>query len=255
MEDVSDMTNFLSFDGQSGVVTVSGYKGIAGRFLTVGTSDRSISCWIRTTVSGGPYQVPIWWGDDLENKDVPAGSLNVIRVIRGKAQLFGNGSGRKTIDDVNDGQWHHVVFTYDGYPREAPVGVTNFAEALVYLDGEPNRGDWTDDGLNNVNTVSGTDVVIGAQPVTTVSGISFRNFFEGDIDEVVVYREVIPQSTVSGLYNGGVRGVNVTTLNNAGGIELWLTMGDDPSDTAPGTIYDQVGFRHGTATSGTSIGS
>lgn len=246
------MTNFLSFDGQTGLVTVSGYKGIAGRLLTAGTSDRSISCWIRTTVTGS-FQSVCWWGDDLTENEVKKGEQCRVRMVESRAELFANGSARRTATVINDGQWHHVVFTYEGFPREPLAKVRNFADALVYVNGVLDNGRYLDDGLTNVNTPAEQDVLIGAQP--TSSGIGFTNYFTGDIDEFAIYREVLSSGTVFDIYNSGVRGVDLTTLGQSHALEIWLTMGDDVDDTAPGIIIDQVGFRNGIATPGTSIGS
>jgi hypothetical protein len=231
--------NYLHLDGTQGHVVASGYKGIAGPGAR-SAKARSIAFWIRSTQTNEPSTV-VYWGDSFD-PDAEDNAQNRIRSVgrAGKLQLFGRSSYRETESGVLDGNWHHVVFTYEGgstvlYPSQTRI--SNFADALAYVDGELNAGVRWEDGVTNVHTPAEYDVVIGAQPL--LSG-TLTDFFEGDLDEIAIWRTAIPPATVSGAYNGGVRGANLKSLPDNHALELWFTM-DDPSDNAPnGHVVDQA---------------
>lgn len=236
------MTNYLHLDGGAGgYVVASGYKGVSGSGLK-GYQPRTVAFWIRSTQSGTASSI-MYWGDGF-TPGSEDGYQNRIRLSRGgKLQLFSKASYRETTSGILDGNWHHIAFTYGGGARdlrqeEDHIRVRNFADADVYLDGELNSGVQWEDGVTNVFTPADHDVVIGARPV--LSG-TLVDFFEGDLDDIAVWRTVIPPTTLSGIYNGGVRGgVDLKSLDANAALELWFSM-DDPSDTAPdGFLVDQA---------------
>lgn len=244
------MVQYIEFDGLQGMITASGYPGVAGSGIEA-TQPRSVSFWVTTT--GYSQMTVASWGDDLQDT-IPDMEQNRVRFHRGKLQIFSKGSYRETASGVNDGNWHHVVFTYEGgafEQRPGDVRVRNFADAVVYLDGELNTGNWFEDGVSDVKTPADFDLIIGARPQF---GGEYTDFYEGGIDEFAVWREVIPPAVVSGAYNGGVRGADLLALDNSDTLQVWYRMGDDPFDSAPGTLVDQgPGQFPGIATSGTSI--
>ncbi len=253
------MTDYLHLDGSQGHVMVSGYQGIAGRAL-MAYQPRSVAFWIRSTQSGTSSSV-LYWGDGFTS-EAEDGHQNRIRLSRGgKLQLFSKTSYCETASGILDNEWHHVVFTYGGGAKhlrqdEETLRIHNFANAEVYLDGELNSGIKRHDGIHEVYTPAEQDVVIGARPV--LSG-TLVDFFEGDLDEVAVWRTVIPPTVISGVYNGGVRGgVDIKSLPENHALELWFSM-DDPADNAPnGHIVDQAKSTFpfpgsGITSSGTSI--
>ena len=87
---------------------------------------------------------------------------------------------------VNDGQWHHVVATYDG--SSAASGVK------IYLDGVL------------ANMVVGADALVGPILNTITPTIGARNsafHYRGAIDEVRIYDRVLSDEEVAYLYSGG----------------------------------------------------
>lgn len=244
------MTQYVEFDGIQGRVTASGYPGVAGSGIAA-AEPRSVSFWVTTT--GYSEMAIASWGDDLQDT-IEDGEQNRLRLNRGKVQMFSKTSYRETASGINDGNWHHVVFTYAGgafEQRPNDLRVRNFADAVVYLDGELNTGVWFEDGVTDVKTPADFDLVIGARPKF---GGGYTDFFAGGIDEFAVWRTVIDHATVSGAYNGGVRGADLLALDQAHKLQVWYRMGDDVGDSAPGTLVDQgSGGFPGIATSGTSI--
>jgi len=236
--------SYLHLDGDAGAyVVASGYKGVSGVGRSAdGYEPRSMAFWVRSTQSGIASSI-MYWGDGF-TPEAEDGYQNRIRLSRGgKVQLFSKSSYRETSSGILDGEWHHLVFTYEGGARylrqdEGRDRVRNFADAKIYLDGEDNSGVQWEDGITDVFTPAEHDVVIGARPL--LSG-TLTDFFEGDLDDIAIWRTVITPTTISGIYNGGVRGgVDFKNLPDAHKLQLWFSM-DDPSDTAPnGSLIDQA---------------
>jgi hypothetical protein len=247
------MSSYLSFDGVRGRVLVPDYQGVATPFD--GDRRRAVSFWLRTTQSGSLGTI-CYWGANL-TRNLNNGEENRIRLVGNKLELFGKGSGVQTSVPINDGSWHHIVFNYD--PADPYPDVRNFADATVYVDNVPAKGQVFEDGVTNVNTPGEQAVILGARP--TRSG-GFTDFFRGDLDEFAIYRDTLALATISGIYNGGVPGINLTTASQAGSLQVWFKMGDAAGDTVPsgvlysGTLVDQSYYgRNGVTFSGVSIGT
>jgi hypothetical protein len=273
------MVTFANFDGSQGTVVVSGYLGVSGK------RERSISFWIRTTQQ--ELATICYWGHDFNfsrNEDVvrlsplnrqvvssgfPDGSESRVRMIGGYIEMFGKGSRRRSGVRINDGNFHHVVCTW---VNDAPVlGHEDFARANIIVDSLIENGRQVGQGQllifpdgsvhssTAVNTPEFVQVVIGAKP--SGSGTGYREFFQGDLDEFAVYDDVMSSGTISGAYNGGVRGANLLALDQAAALQFWYRMGDDPGDVVPsgtlpfGTFVDQnpLSSRHGVVSSGVTV--
>ena len=244
---------FVNFDGNTGKITVSGFAGVEG------DRHRGVSFWLRTTQSG--IGTICYWGDDLTGKDYVEGSQSRVRLVGGHLQLFGLGSFRETASQVNDGNFHHVLFNWKGIA--AATGHEDFSVADVYVDNVLDNGRTYErtgrvgEGLSDqaICTPDEEEVVIGARP--GFSGIGFTEFYDGDMDEFAIYNDFIHTDTLSGIYNEGTPGVDLKTLDQVPALQLWYTMGDDPGDSAPGTMVDQAFIdpnrRDGTVSSGVVI--
>ncbi len=98
---------------------------------------------------------------------------------------------------VNDGQWHHVVATFDwkanGYAREG-----HFSQ--IYVDGSPVAVDWppqlTARGSRNTRSA----LVIGLPKATPVLEAPSVKAFEGTLDEVMIYNRAMSAQEVKELY-------------------------------------------------------
>ncbi len=257
------MTDYMHFDGGDGShVTASGYLGVAGEGSEQ-FDPRTVAFWIRTATQSGTANSVVYWGDGFTTTAEPEFQNRIRFNNGGRMQLFGNTSYIETLSGVADGTWHHVAFVYAGGGHsEGPLGrdrgglrVSNFADADVYLDGELNNGRWKEDGVTDVQTSGQQDVVIGARVKT--AGV-LTDFFEGDLDEVAIWRHALPPTVISGVYDGGVRGsVDLSSLPFNHTLELWYSF-DEPGDTAPnGSVANLTpGFPFpgsGITGSGTSI--
>jgi hypothetical protein len=96
----------------------------------------------------------------------------------------------------NDGNWHHLLATYDG--------TTNANGIKLYVDGVLNVQGTA--GSTGINAFASTEPTIGA----TTGGGSWR--FEGNIDEVAVWNSD-RNADASTIYNSGVPN-NLNNLSN-----------------------------------------
>jgi hypothetical protein len=240
------MVKFANFDGSSGTVVVSGYLGVPD------DDNRSISFWIRTTQDTGTI---CWWGNDLTSTVGDGEQCRVRLLDRGHVEIFGKGSFCRSASQVNDGNFHHVAFTWTN--TGAPQGHDDFARANVYIDGVLDNGkvrggsklEIQPDGSQRtqlgIRTVEEEELVIGARP--ELFG-DFTEFYQGDLDEFAVYRDVLDVTTVTGIYNDGVQGADLLALGHAAALQFWYRMGDDAGDVAPtlsapsGALVDQNPF-------------
>lgn len=94
---------------------------------------------------------------------------------------------KTTTKEVNDGNWHHVVFTYDGSSTTAGMH--------VYVDGVDEAITVDDDTL--------TATILNSEPfkIGVLGGSSVD--FDGQIDEAVVYGFALSSAQVSTRYNSG----------------------------------------------------
>ncbi len=198
----------LAFDGIDDYARVNNTSD-----LDFGTDqDFSIGLWFNTTANGG-------WGKEMIEKQCSG----VFYQIRGPKST--NGKIRIQIDDdvaqtslysasgnLNDGNWHHVICVRD------------YGNTLdMYVDG----------------TLSNTTVDVTASVSNTglfIIGVGggadniLDNFFEGNIDEVGVWRRTLSASEISGIYNSGTP----QSLASSSPV-AWWRMGD--GDTYP-TLKD-----------------
>ena len=180
----------LNFDGSFDLITMGNVLNLQDD----GTEPYSISCWFKTTNTG--LQI-------LVSKQLNASPYNgynlyldgnrikfFLGTLSGSAYI--NGQSASLIGSITDGNWHHVVLTYDG-----TQDITGFN---LYYDNSSTA--ITAIGNNTPsNLQSNTDFMIGSRGIASGSyGLSF----DGNIDEVAFWTTELSSTTVSGIYNNGV---------------------------------------------------
>jgi len=172
--------NTANFNGATGVI-------LADHSATnFEANDYSISCWVKTSISSKM----MLWQESGKNgaKDnqtwLRLGDNTTDRVIRfdiedaSGSAILNISSASKVSDDV----WHHVVAVRQGLVIS------------VYIDGVK-KGSLTATGLKVVS--NNEDFKIGVQEGTT----SNSSFFNGDIDDVIIYNKALTDAEVLTLFN------------------------------------------------------
>jgi hypothetical protein len=181
----------LRFSGSNNLGSPSGFGTVAD---FDGYSPFTLECWFKTTGTGTqpliirmnlPYQVPgggngRGYALFLYNGRVWVELRNSAYDPTNEILIGGN------VRTVNDGNWHHVVATYDGSQTASGIH--------IYLDAIEESFDVSRDTLN------GTISCPARFNTATYGGFYW---FTGDMDEVVVYTSILSLSDAVARYNNG----------------------------------------------------
>ena len=185
------------FDGSNDYVNIT--DG-----LTSGTNPVSISVWCNG-IAGNSYY-PAWRvGNAITAGLTIHGTLNRIEGGAGASDTFDNSSFGNSLVD---GAWHHILVTYDGSE------IRKYEDG-VYISGATfsSYGTWTAaDGL-------------GSETNTTI-GSFWAGYFEGMINEVIVYDTALTLAQVQALAatdpNGGPLPPDPMSLSNSSDVVAYL---------------------------------
>lgn len=172
--------NVATFNGGTGVV-IAGHS--AHNF---GANDYSVSYWLKTPVT---TRMMVWQesgkNGSLDNGSwMRIGDNTTTQLVRFNvedatgAAILNLGSANK----VSDGQWHHLVAVRQGL-------VTS-----IYIDGVK-RGSLTATVLKVVSNGGGFKIGVQEGPTSN------SNFFNGDIDEMIIYNKALTDAEVLELFN------------------------------------------------------
>lgn len=169
--------DMLVLDGTGDSVQVSGYKGVTGN------AARTISAWIKTT---GDDVAIVSYGTNA------AGQKFVFRVqttngVAGAIRLEVNSGYIVGSTVVNDGNWHHVAFTFD------PSDGSSVQNGKLYVDGQLESISASQS--ITLNTGTAQDVRIGTDPFSTTRD------FPGSIDDVAIWSRALTAVEIEQLYN------------------------------------------------------
>lgn len=196
------------FDG------INDYVNVGSSSLGI-TSAITVSAWVKiptTNTGGGGANIQVIACEDTTN----GGQRNWNLYWRGTgsnyfAWVIWNSNGSTTTVTTtgitpNDGQWHHVLATYDG--------TSNANGIKLYIDG----------GTPFTGTASSTGIFSAVGSETTIGALTGGGSwqFEGNIDEVAVFDVELSASDVTTIYNGGVPN-DISSLSPVS----WWRMGED----------------------------
>jgi hypothetical protein len=200
LNDPNTAASFSSTDQGIGLVPYS---------PNLNTPEYSAEAWVKTSVING--QVPVsssygnagsgWWmqSDSGWWDGGPGGFGNNIV----------NGAHVNTDAAIVAGYWSHIVIEYNAANASFPF--------QLYVDGQTDGYIWSGDAVN-----SGGPLIIGGRgySATTLAD----SFFDGQVDEVAIYKRLLPQTEVQAHY--AARGtVNVPVVFTAPLLSQTVTTG------------------------------
>jgi hypothetical protein len=195
-------TSSLQFNG-SEYISVGRPSNL---ILTPGTDDITISAYFKTGASGCIYS--------FDAPSIPS-QTRIKLGIEGndgkiEATLNGNSSGQipSGSDSYNDDDWYHVALT-------CAAGAST---ATIYINGS-SVGTVDIGPGNSINATEG-----GAIGARTPSSPGF--YFNGKIDEVMIWNTVLTQANIQTLANAVGSGNIVNPEQLSTGLQLWNRMGD-----------------------------
>lgn len=172
--------NTGTFNGATGVM-VSDHSA-----LNFGTGNFTVSCWVKT---GNTGKMMVWQesgknGSGDNQAWLRMGDNATDRRLRFTIE---DGSGSSIINIgaagfLADNQWHHVVAVRDGLLTAVYVDAVQITSR-------------TTGNLKNVSNSQGFK--IGVQEGAT----SNSSFFDGEIDDVIIYKKVLSAAEIIELYN------------------------------------------------------
>ena len=190
MAKISGLVNVLftdsisfDFDGTNDYLT----RATIGSLETTG----SVSAWVKLdamSANGFIFQLRAESGT---NDQIILLWNNAAGVIRGNVKFDGttnvvdSGSGLE-----NDGNWHHVVFTWMSGSKTASDNYTR-----IYIDGSETDNDAI--GNTWADAESPVELVIGR------NSIQSNAYFNGHINDVAIFSDALTSSEVTAIYNEG----------------------------------------------------
>jgi hypothetical protein len=173
----------FDFDGTNDYLTRS----------SIGTLETSgsVSAWVKLdsmSANGFIFQLRAESGT---NDQIILLWNNASAVIRGNVKFDGttnvvdSGSGLE-----NDGNWHHVVFTWMSGSKTASDNYTR-----IYIDGSETDNDAI--GNTWADAESPVELVIGR------NSIQSNAYFNGHINDVAIFSDALTSSEVTAIYNEG----------------------------------------------------
>lgn len=157
------------------------------------SNDFSFSFWLKTDQFVEPHStggsLGQWYrGQGLIDADVCYPKKDFGVDLYGSQASLGTGPEDQsvfTINSVNDNIWHHVVATRNGKTGE--IG--------LFLDGKKEATTTT----RNIGSLTDSmNIIIGNSPCHIQEN---SNWFNGNIDEVIIYDRVLSQDDVARLYH------------------------------------------------------
>jgi len=196
-----DNSFVMEFDGTDDYVS-------AGNSISQSFSELSISTWINAaSTASGAYDTIIrrgtWSAGAFELRNNASYAGLKFAIYPGTANVTTTGV------TLNDGNWHHILVTYDG---------TN---VKIYVDGSLNNSSTNGTGATGTNTQITT---IGASEQGT------QRYWNGNIDEVAIWSRALELTDVQRIYNATANNpgktANLFTAGLNTGLVLWNRMGD-----------------------------
>jgi len=185
------------------------YMTIGNVLDKTGTAAFSLACWFKTTATSNGYLI----AKIGAASDYPGYSLHVLAdgevtfYLANKVTPAENFMEVRTTGQFRDGNWHHAVATYDG--SQAASGVA------IYIDGEAVATSTVFDTLSASATNSGNLTV----------GVGRGVYFNGSIDEAVIFDKELSALEALQLYNWGGP-VDIRELPFWADVEGWWRMGE-----------------------------
>lgn len=183
----------LNFDGVDDVIPIRTMASMSGVLAEV-----SYSYWIKTSTPGvyGAYECAFGGYSsagavfNIGKLGTPYGTTDLV--------IYGGGVARTTV--LNDGNWHHIVSTFNKTTKEV----------VYYVDGN------VEGTMTFPSYINHFGIAIGS------GGDLSYYFFNGLVDECSVWSNVLTPTEVTSLYNSGTP-TDLTSLSPI----YWYRNGDN----------------------------
>lgn len=174
---------------------------------SLNSNTGTVSAWIKTSYISD-FQIITAIDSQLQYRVLTTGEIRLILYHPSSGVGFTTLNSTAT---VNDGNWHHVAFTYSSSGMK------------IYIDGSLNVSNIVD--VNQLTTAT-SNLFIGARSLFG----TLSKYFNGDIDEVAIFNKALSLSEVGLIYdatnnNPGKTG-DLFTGGLGSSLVYWNRMGD-----------------------------
>ena len=167
----------VDFNGTSSYFTVSSLNNLFNTWVSI-----SYSLWIKTTDSSAQFLVGTSTDEQNYKALASISSGKLTPVTRKSGTVYSASSSTS----INDGNWHHIVITYDN-DNGITKGYVDGVEEVSFATGGSSSGSLT---IHNVS--------VGAN-YQSGNG-NFYNGLDGEIDQLRFYNGVVSDIGVAALY-------------------------------------------------------
>jgi len=231
----------FDFDGTNDRLEGSGSlaQAFIGGATTAGAG--SISIWVKLDAMSQNGMIFALNSEEGTTNQVILLWNNAAGRIRGNAKLAGTAN---TVDSgaslENDGNWHHVVFTWEYGSKTAANN-----ECKMYVDG-------SNTATNSIGSDNWNDGTGPAAIVFGVNGVNagYGNPWNGHMNDIALFTDKLTASEVSAIYNSG----SPKDESGHSGLVAYYTM-EDYSDGDTSLADDSSNSYNLTITNSTNIDS
>ncbi len=168
-------------------ITLDGVQDrvVAGPSPIGGNAARTVSVWAKTSSTSGLRSVLTMGNNGLGSKwdlDIDCNNAGVIELGVGGGRTTGQGPA------LNDGQWHMLTTVL-------PDGATTLGGVRLFVDG---AFAYTNSGTRAINT-GGGDLIVGHS-----ANQAWFQAFDGEVDDLVIWREPLTDAQVKSLHDVAV---------------------------------------------------
>ena len=212
-------TQSILTDGTDAFVTM----GNVLQTSDTGADPMSMSIWYKTTKAYTTMMMTRWYNSSpYGGYSMHMTGNNMLTFFIGSFQGNAYILVRSNVLPIHsDGNWHHLVATYDGSRTAAGV--------KMYFDGNPLSINVNRDVPPNYINVNQADFMLGARGTTLNYGFEFN----GNLDEASYFDSVLSASDVTTIYNSGVPN-DISSLNPVGYWRFEETSGTTATDSGSG---------------------
>ncbi len=182
-------------------------------------NDRTVEAWIKTSADG---EITSWGTNNTAEKQ--AFRIN----SQGQLRLEINGAYAVATTPVNDGQWHHVAYTFSGFTMH---------DVKFYIDGN----------LDQVSSISSLTMFTQPSLLFQISKGFHNRYFTGEIDNIRVWSAELSGNTLKDWMH---RTVYASSHPNVADLELSYLIQEESStikDFGPNqydaTFYAPTSFK------------
>jgi len=171
-----------SFDGTDDTIPITNFT-----YEGPDIGDITVMTWFNTTASDNciiaSYDRSEYWRLEIGGNAASTGSVGMsFRTDSGTTDNFGSST------DVDDGQWHHVAFTYSS------------GSAKLYLDGTEENSGTFGNYIGNGGTVRYGFIGVGSEADSFNGTTGPDDFFTGNIDDFRIYQDDLTSTEIDQIY-------------------------------------------------------